>query len=233
MKNYFLSILTLFILSSCAIYTSQNTIPVLIEEKGECQLDGGFSTGGLLASPGLGFNVSYALTDRFQTRLSSSLTLPLTNNGSSYTLQGDGMIGYRFPFNENHQLRVYGGYLYGYSNIVGAEAPVFEDLSFKGDYQSIFGLAQFTKKKKNNFFGASLKTGSFFWRDSNQQTVIKRDIIIEPSLFYNISIQDRWRFNISYSYPLFTSFEYSDDNYFYANPTGNLGFGLSLLLGKK
>ena len=60
----------LFFLSSCSVYSPQKPIPVLIEKKGDIEIDGGISVPIFELSPIINTSFSYGLTDKIQGQLS-------------------------------------------------------------------------------------------------------------------------------------------------------------------
>ncbi|MFB6341030.1 hypothetical protein ACE1ET_04890 [Saccharicrinis sp. FJH62] len=202
MKGKLFCIVSILLLSSCALYTPQVAPPILIEEKGETELDFGASISSFLITPGADVSVAYGFTDKIHAQAYASYI-------SSGTIHLQLLTGYRFNINERANIRLLGGYFYGNGNVKYQEG-FNEPMNYKGFYQSILGKFQYTNtfKNHNKIWGLSFTIGNFtpyykvyYVESSNDmdKVIDQKGILFEPYLFYHYKISDKLGITFSYS----------------------------------
>ena len=237
-KTFWLLYLSsILLLSSCSVYTSQVSPPVLIESKGEIEFDGGIS---IIPSSSVGVNtsISYGLTEKIQSQLFVS-HIGQGFDGEATTLQG--IIGYSFFTNEHLSFKSFVGYFYGSANLIGDSSNLYL-YNFKGNYQSLFGQFQFILKKKKYSLGVTLKIGEFYSTEKStwkNNTINDKGVLFEPSIFYIKTFKNKkFRLHFLYSIPFLNLKKYNHDGYGnepatfygYSNPYGNFGIGVSYFM---
>ena len=198
--------LTLFslIFSSCAVYTPQAAPPILIEEKGEVELNvGGNISSGLNA--GLNAAVAYGFTDKIQAQVYTSYIPDGTTHLQFLT-------GYNARLNEKTNLRLFGGYFYGFGNIRDANINFFGKsgpVHYIGSYQSYFGKAQLSRSMGKMNTGLTCTVGHFQPNFSVEYeenpgitayTVDQKGLLFEPGIYLNFKFSENLGLSFICSY---------------------------------
>lgn len=235
-KNLLILILP-FLLSGCFVYNSQFSPPILIEQKGEVQLNGGFTYNLLL--PSYYGSVTYGISDQFYGQLYS--VMGYENNTSFY----EASLAWYKPSTSNFRFGIHAGYFYG--DAVGASIGISTtdySYSYAGNYQAPFIIFQSILKREKTIwsFGCKLAYFNTHLQETKQPFLFNngepmaitpfnnKALLIEP-LFSFIpnkqSIYKNFALTIGYSHPFFIPIKSPYyDFYENTNPYGNFSFGI-------
>jgi len=201
MKNLIKLIFVLLILTSCAVYTPQVSPPILIEEKGDVQLNFGGNISSALISPGLNAAITYGFTDKIQVQLYTSYI-------SSGTAHFQFLAGYNLKLNEKANIRLFGGYFYGIGDVKYMQILSHGSPNYIGNYQSYFGKIQFSKFVRKNNIGLTFTVGHFQpnytvkYENNTGFTdfeINQKGLLLDPSIYFNWNFSDKLGLTFTYS----------------------------------
>ncbi len=233
------------VLQSCAtIYTPQTAAPILLEEKGEVQVDVGGSLSADPVIPSVNGSVSYAINNKLRTQL-------YANHSQCGITHLQALLGYDFSLTDKSKLLVSGGYFQGFGSIQDTDHGLFAGAvttTYTGNYQSLFGKMQYSRawNKGNGHWGIMLTSGYLQpnYQASTErldyvttETINQSGLLLEPNLFANWNISERINFSVSYSYAWIKSLDQINTTHpnQYAlnyNKYGSLGLNFGYKLGQ-
>jgi hypothetical protein len=218
----------LFCLAGCSVYTSQVTTPVLIEKKGEMQIDGNLSFSNFF-HPGAHGTITYGLFDNVA--LQSSFNYIFKRK-----FHYDVSLGYSLGLSEHFSLGLYPGFSAGHSDIYIHNdwyRSYYSDDFISGSYKTPYVRLQTLYDFHFVFIALSCRTGWFMpnFTKNNSTILNQQGFLLEPGISIVLYYKN-FGGNIGYSYgKIFRDNELSE----YINPYGifSLGMNYRFQLGQK
>lgn len=191
---------TLLLLTQCSFYSPSISSPVVIDKKGQVQLDGNISVSNYLLTP-IGFHgsVAYGIADNASAQLSASYISGCNN-------EFGGTVGYYYDLNKNLKVGAFPGFNFGYVfldeeyvDIMGGQSYTY---SWRGNYLSPYFRLQFLFDNKYMTIGLGTKAGMYYPKlKVNNLPKNQNAFLLEPSIFIMPSLwNDDLRISINSSF---------------------------------